>query len=348
MMNCGGPVNIPNGAGTMDINNYGNIDYGTMSIADMTAVSSNTGYIRLSVTDSAESGVSPTSIVAMQERLGLTQKDINGTPKLPAVNTTTLGVGQANTTEMASAYGAFATGGTYRQATPIIKIVDKNGNTVGTDYSTGVEGEQVLSAETSYAVTQVLEGVIYKSIGTATAAALPSGQIAAGKTGTTNDWHDLWFVGYTPQLSCAVWTGDRDNEDTYYTDTWCQDIWRDLVSNCLEGQALEDFQTAPDPEYNSTYKGSYGSNSKDDEEEDEKSTEEEESQEQETNQPDEPATNPDEPTDQPTDPGTNPDQPTEPVDPEPEPEPDPDPNPPTEPTDPVDPGGGTGSEDSTG
>ena len=352
MMNCSGPVNIPNGAGTMDINNYGNIDYGTMSIADMTAVSSNTGYIRLSVTDSAESGVSPTSIVAMQERLGLTQKDINGTPKLPAVNTTTLGVGQANTTEMASAYGTFATGGTYRKATPITKIVDKNGNTVGTDYSTGVEGEQVLSTETSYAVTQVLEGVIYKSIGTATAAALPSGQIAAGKTGTTNDWHDLWFVGYTPQLSCAVWTGDRDNEDTYYTDTWCQDIWRDLVSNCLEGQALEDFQTAPDPDYNSTYKGSYGSNSKDDEEEDEKSTEEEESQEQETNQPDEPATNPDEPTDQPTDPGTNPDQPTEPVDPEPEPEPDPDPdpdpNPPTEPTDPVDPGGGTGSEDSTG
>lgn len=346
MMNCSGPVNIPNGAGTMDINNYGNIDYGTMSIADMTAVSSNTGYIRLSVTDSAESGVSPASIVAMQERLGLTQKDINGTPKLPAVNTTTLGVGQANTTEMASAYGTFATGGTYRKATPIIKIVDKNGNTVGTDYSTGVEGEQVLPAETSYAVTQVLEGVIYKSIGTATAAALPSGQIAAGKTGTTNDWHDLWFVGYTPQLSCAVWTGDRDNEDTYYTDTWCQDIWRDLVSNCLEGQALEDFQTAPDPDYNSTYKGSYGSNSKDDEEEDEKSTEEEESQEQETNQPDEPATNPDEPTDQPTDPGTNPDQPTEPVDPEPEPEPDPDPdpdpNPPTEPTDPVDPGGGSG------
>lgn len=336
-MNCNGPVDTVDGH---EVHNYGNTNYGTLSIADMTAVSSNTGYIRLSYTDSAQSGVTPDSIVAMQERLGLTQKDINGTPKLPAVATTTLGVGQANTTEMASAYGTFATGGTYRKATPIIKILDKDGGVVGTDYSAGVEGEQVLSNEVSYAVTQVLEGVIYKSMGTATAAALPSGQIAAGKTGTTNDWHDLWFVGYTPQLSCAVWTGDRSYEDTYYTDTWCQDIWRDLISDCLEGQPLEDFKTAPDPDYNSTYKGSYGSSS-DDEDAEGEETKDEEKQDEETeqpdqpDQPDEPATNPDdqptEPVDPGTDPGTdpdtNPDQPTEPVDPEPEPEPEPDPGP---------------------
>ncbi len=263
MMNCGTSVEIPLDDGTTHtVYNYGNNNYGTLSIANMTAVSSNTGYIRLSVIDSDESGVTPTSIVAMQERLGLTQKDLDGTPKLPAVSTTTLGVGQANTTEMASAYGTFATGGIYRKATPIIKILDKNGNTISTDYSTGVEGERVISKEVSYAVTQVLEGVITKSIGTASAAALSSGQEAAGKTGTTDDWHDLWFVGYTPQLSCAVWTGDRSNEDTYYSSTWCQEIWRDLIGNCLAGQSLEEFETADSPTYDSDYSGSYGSSSR--------------------------------------------------------------------------------------
>ena len=260
MMNCSASVEVTLDDGTTHtVSNFNSRNYGTLSIADMTAVSSNTGYIRLSVIDSDESGVTPTSIVEMQERLGLTQADLDGTSKLPAVATTTLGVGQANTTEMASAYGTFATGGVYRKATPIIKVIDSDGNTIGTDYSSGVEGEEVLSAEVSYAVTQVLETVITK--GTATAAALPSGQEAAGKTGTTDNWHDLWFVGYTPQLSCAVWTGDRSNEDTYSSNTWCQEIWRDLISDCLDGESLEEFEVADSPTYDSDYTGSYGSSS---------------------------------------------------------------------------------------
>ncbi len=332
MMNCGSSVDVPDGAGgTHEVRNYGGISYGTMSIADMTAVSSNTGYVRLSVVDSDETGVSPTSIVAMQQRLGLTQKEFdNGQMKLPAVATTTLGAGQSNTTEMASAYGTFATGGTYRKATPIIKILDKNNEVVGTDYSAGVEGEQVVSPEVSYAVTQVLEGVVYKSIGTATAAALPSGQIMAGKTGTTDEWHDLWFVGYTPQLSCAVWTGDRNNEETYYTDTWCQDIWRDLVGNCLDGQPLEEFQSAPDPDYDSSYGGSYDSKSGDDESDEDEDEETTEQDQQKTDtddgkdnsdasetptQPVEPE-NPGSGTTEPENPGSGGETPTQPVEPE--------------------------------
>ena len=272
MMNCDASVEVTLDDGTThEVNNFGNADYGTLSIADMTAVSSNTGYVRLSVIDSDESGVTPSLIVEMQERLGLTQADLDGTPKLPAVATTTLGVGQANTTEMASAYGTFATGGVYREATPIIKVLDSDGNTIGSDYSSGVEGEEVLSAEVSYAVTQVLESVI--TSGTAKAAALSSGQEAAGKTGTTDDWHDLWFVGYTPQLSCAVWTGDRSNENTYYSSTWCQEIWRDLISSCLDGQSLEEFEEADSPTYDSDYTGSYSISDSDSDLEDSDTTE---------------------------------------------------------------------------
>lgn len=197
-MNCdAGPVVI----GGAKISNYGGDKaYGTQTIANMTAVSSNTGYVRLSYVDSAKSGVTPESIVAMQERLGLRGgKAVNfpDADKAPAVATTTLGVGQANTTEMASAYGVFAAGGVYHAPTAIITIADRDGNVI-VDNSQD-EGKEVLSKSVAYAVTQVLQGVIYSSMGTAPAAALPSGQVAAGKTGTTDDWHDLWFVGYTPQ-----------------------------------------------------------------------------------------------------------------------------------------------------
>ncbi len=247
-MNCdAGPVEV-NGA---KIYNYGHSNYGTMTIANMTAISSNTGYMRL-ITDSS-SGVTPESVKSVAQRLGLNGSNIGTAP------TITLGVYNANTTEMASAYGTFATGGVYRQATGILTVTDRNGNVLF-DNTAGVEGAQVLTESVAYAVTQVLEGVINNtSYGTATAARLSSGQIAAGKTGTTDDYHDLWFVGYTPQLSCAVWTGSRDNSAELVTNTWCQEIWRDLISNCLEGQELQEFKTADAPSYTSSFKGSYSS-----------------------------------------------------------------------------------------
>ena len=154
-----------------------------------------------------------------------------------------------------------------------MKVTDRSGNVL-VDNTAGVEGKQVITDSVAYAVTQVLEGVIYNaSYGTANAAALPSGQIAAGKTGTTDDWHDLWFVGYTPQLSCAVWTGSRDNSVQLETNTWCQEIWRDLISACL-GQPNEDFKSASAPNYNSAYKGGGKSEDEDEEKKEEEATEE--------------------------------------------------------------------------
>ena len=114
----------------------------------------------------------------MQERLGLRGGKLVNYPtadKLPAVATTTLGVGQANTTEMASAFGTFAAEGVHHDATAILTVTDRNGNELVNN--TNQKGEQVLSKSVAYAVTQTLEGVIYKSMGTASAAALSSGQI---------------------------------------------------------------------------------------------------------------------------------------------------------------------------
>ena len=272
-INCDrGPVKV-NGA---SIYNYGQQNYGTLSIADAIAVSSNTGFVRLSYVDSEKSGITPESIVAMQERLGLRGGKLVNYPtadKLPAVATTTLGVGQANTTEMASAFGTFAAEGVHHDATAILTVTDRSGNELVNN--TNQEGEQVLSKSVAYAVTQTLEGVIYKSMGTASAAALSSGQIAAGKTGTTDNWHDLWFVGYTPQLSCAVWTGDRSNQLELYTDSWCQEIWRYVMEHALEGVPNQDFTPAPEPDYKNSLGGSSASKDDEDDEKDEKDENEE-------------------------------------------------------------------------
>lgn len=266
-INCNGPVTISStltGTGeSHSIYNYGQTDYGTLSIADMTAVSANTGFVRLSYVDSEESGITPASINAVAARLGLNEDNLKTN-----VPTTTLGVENANTTEMAAAYGTFATGGVYHEPTPIVKIIDRDGETV-IDQSSGSNGEQVLEASTAYAVTQVLEGVIDKSMGTATAARLDSGQPAAGKTGTTDNWHDLWFVGYTPQLSCAIWTGDRSNVAELYTSSWNQRIWKSIMTKCLADSDIKEFAKAETPDYDSTYKGSYGSSKYDDDEDDE-------------------------------------------------------------------------------
>lgn len=343
MMNCNGPVKVSTGNGTSHpIYNYGRTDYGTMSIADMTAVSSNTGYVRLSFTDSEQSGVTPASINETAARLGLNEANLKQN-----VATTTLGVENANTTEMAAAYATFANGGVYHDPTPIVEIIDRDGQTI-VDKPTGSEGKQVLEPSVAYAVTQVLEGVIDKSIGTATDARLASGQVAAGKTGTTDDWHDLWFVGYTPQLSCAIWTGDRSNQAELYTSPWNQLIWKDLMSRCLAGSSLEEFDKAPAPTYDSAYKGSYGSKSEDDEDEkdtdakedDDKSTQDESSDNASDNTTGNAGQN-----NGGTTPPVNPDKPVEPA---PEPDPEPDPKPEPEPEPPVDPDGGGGSGGDSG
>lgn len=329
-MNCDGPVKVANGTGSShSIYNYGQVDYGTLSIADMTAVSSNTGFVRLSFTDSEQSGVTPASINEVAARLGLNKANLKQN-----VATTTLGVENANTTEMAAAYATFANGGIYREPTPVVKIIDRDGETI-VDKSTGSQGTQVIDASTAYAVTQVLEGVINKSMGTATDARLASGQVAAGKTGTTDDWHDLWFVGYTPQLSCAVWTGDRSNQAELYTSPWNQLIWKSLMTKCLADTPIKNFTQAPAPQYNSSYKGSYSSK-EDDEDEDEKKESDEKDQDKTGTDGSSGNTSTDKPS-------TDPETPTQP-DPEPEPEPEPNPEPNPEPEPNPDPGGNTGGQ----
>lgn len=107
--------------------------------------------------------------------------------------------------EMASAYGTLANGGVSMPAHGILEVKDSTGGVLETKIA---EGKQAIPADVAYLTTDILKGVI--SSGTGSAARL--GRPAAGKTGTTQQYRDAWFCGYTPDLAAAVWVGHVDSQ----------------------------------------------------------------------------------------------------------------------------------------
>ena len=130
----------------------------------------------------------------MAQRLGL-----KGT--LQEVAGLTLGINSTTPLEMADAYATIANGGTYYEPQCIVSITDKDGNVI-VDNS-HPEGERVLSEGVAYAAIQAMEGVVSASGGTGYEARLSNGQPVAGKTGTTDDRKDHWFIGCTPSSSSS-------------------------------------------------------------------------------------------------------------------------------------------------
>ena len=168
--------------------------------------------------------------------------------KFPYCETYALGELGVSPLDMASAYGVFADHGQRAQPTPILEIVNVEGKVLVDNITHLPKTATALSATVADNVTSVLQTVI--TGGTGTAAAL--GRPAAGKTGTTTNTTDAWFVGYTPTLSAAVWMGDEqsdtaslgsvtghllDGEElTYnqvYGGTWPALTWQELMSAAL-------------------------------------------------------------------------------------------------------------------
>lgn len=108
----------------------------------------------------------------------------------------------ATPVEMASGYAALACEGVFRSPTCIVKITDASGNSVVDN--TQPDTRQVYTSDAAHAMTNILEGVMKSGTGKALSL---SGMPCAGKTGTTNDNKDGWFVGYTSYYTTAVWVG---------------------------------------------------------------------------------------------------------------------------------------------
>jgi penicillin-binding protein 1A len=134
------------------------------------------------------------AVAEMATRLGVTAP-------VPPVNSVVLGTPEVSVLDMATAYSTFANHGV-KIPPYLIQRVETHGGKVLFDAGTPAK-TQVVSPEVADTVTNVLRGVIQK--GTGTKALLK--KVAAGKTGTTNDNKDAWFVGYTCHVTTAVWVG---------------------------------------------------------------------------------------------------------------------------------------------
>ena len=137
--------------------------------------------------------VGPENVVKAAHDMGIESE-------LPAVPSLTLGTADVTPIEMASAYQTLANDGKHCEAYAVAKVVDAD----GVLYRHKPSCKQVVSPEIAHLVTAMMQGVV--SGGTGTAAALGTWPVA-GKTGTTQDYTNAWFVGFTRQVSTAVWVG---------------------------------------------------------------------------------------------------------------------------------------------
>ena len=121
-----------------------------------------------------------------------------------AVDAIALGTSEVRPIEIVSSYATFANKGIYSSPMAIIRIEDKYGRIIK-EYSN--EQKEVLSPETAYMMTNLLQTVVDKGTGGSIRRKYKFRHPAAGKTGTTQNWSDAWFVGYTPQIAAGVWYG---------------------------------------------------------------------------------------------------------------------------------------------
>ena len=149
-----------------------------------------------------------------------------------------LGTSDLTLLELTSAYGALANQGTWMRPTAIRYVLDPQQKLLEEN---APQGKQVLSPEVAYVITHMLEGTIERGTGVAAKAL---GRPAAAKTGTTNDYSNAWFIGYTPKLTTGVWVGYDRPRSLGRDETGSRvavPIWTAFMSEALAGTPGEDF-----------------------------------------------------------------------------------------------------------
>lgn len=158
----------------------------------------------------------------------------------PLTRYLSLALGSSDVTlfELTSAYTVFANHGTKLGPVSILMITDSSGRVLYTNDALPI---QVMKPETSYLITNLLRGVIERGTGWK---ARELGRPAAGKTGTTNDYRDAWFMGYTPNLVAGVWVGYDDHRSIGPKETGARTalpIWLAFMKKANAERDAEDF-----------------------------------------------------------------------------------------------------------
>ncbi len=184
----------------------------------------------------------PTARVAMNvgiENVIRTARDMGVTADLPPYPALSLGVAEMSPLELASAYSTLANQGYYTAPIAIRDVMDQTGIVLE---KRRVKPRRSLPAQVAYQTTHILEGVVDR--GTAASVRRLGLKVpAAGKTGTTNDAKDAWFVGYTPRMLAAVWVGfDRDRNVGLTGSRAALPIWTRFMLEFNRGRPGEGFE----------------------------------------------------------------------------------------------------------
>ncbi len=139
--------------------------------------------------------------------------------------------------ELAGAYGSFANEGVYVEPIAILEVRDRNGNIIDRFKP---KKTIAMKKTTAYLMTSMLQSGV--TSGTGKNASLGSRPVA-GKTGTTSDYKDAWFAGYTPELVTVVWIGHDDPKPMYKVTggSYPARIWRQIMSKALKDAPVKDF-----------------------------------------------------------------------------------------------------------
>ena len=223
--------------------NYEAVERGEISVAEAMAESDNTVFVQLA----ADVGLE--NVVETADALGIT------TPVEPYPSTAIGGLGVGvSPLDMASAYSTFAGGGIHREPYAVEGIERVNYGETETVYDHSIGGRRVLTGDQAAVATGVLRRVVESG----TASMFHDldeeiGRPSAGKTGTTDDYVDAWYVGYTPRLCTSVWIGYPEGRRSMVGvhgleepngETLPMDVWSAYMKRATEGDLALDFSEA--------------------------------------------------------------------------------------------------------
>jgi penicillin-binding protein 1A len=231
------PAALPVGDDGHVVRNYGRRGYGKVTLAEATRRSINTAFVSLATSLGLD------DVARLARELGLT-----AVPETGVGPSLAIGAYEVSPLAMTSAYGAFANDGVRASPRPVRRIFDVTGAPI--TLRTPTE-KQVLTKDAARLVSHTLRGVV--DSGTGRGARL-EGREVAGKTGTTDDYRDAWFVGYTPDLVTSVWMGhaasnapmrDVAGVSRVTGGSIPARLWRDVMTVALEGVEPAPFPTPP-------------------------------------------------------------------------------------------------------
>ncbi|BAZ49536.1 penicillin-binding protein 1A [Nostoc sp. NIES-4103] len=206
--------------------NYGENFHGSMTMREALTRSINIIAVKVLI----DVGFEPT--IKLAQGMGIKSQ-------LKPTYSLALGSNEVNLLELTSAYGGFATQGLHTEPHGIRRIVNRQGQVIWSD---NLQPKRVLDADSAAIMTWMLRNVVTN--GTGGAAQLDDRPVA-GKTGTSDEARDLWFIGYIPQLVAGVWLGNDDNRPTWGSSSSAAYTWHEFMEKAVKGMPVEKFPTRP-------------------------------------------------------------------------------------------------------